>query len=72
MWRATAQTHAVFGSLYQTIFEAAWLLRGMEPLLQDMVINKDFAHALFDRLLALFSGGGRRAGGAGCRCVVVG
>lgn len=44
------QTHAVFGSLYQTIFEAAWLLRGMENLLVDMVINKDFAHELFERL----------------------
>jgi uroporphyrinogen decarboxylase len=44
------QTHAVFGSLYQTIFEAAWLLRGMENLLMDMVANKDFAHELFERL----------------------
>ena len=45
------RTHAVFGSLYQTIFEAAWLLRGMQNLLTDMVLNKDFAHALFDLLL---------------------
>jgi uroporphyrinogen decarboxylase len=44
-------THAVFGSLYQTIFEAAWLLRGMQNLLTDMATNKDFAHALFDQLL---------------------
>jgi uroporphyrinogen decarboxylase len=43
-------THAVFGSLYQTIFETAWLLRGMENLLQDMLIHRDFAHALFERL----------------------
>jgi uroporphyrinogen decarboxylase len=44
-------THAVFGSLYQTIFEAAWLLRGMQNLLTDMASNKDFAHQLFDHLL---------------------
>jgi len=44
------QTHAIFGSLYQTIFEAAWLLRGMENLLVDMAINEDFAHELFERL----------------------
>jgi len=44
------QTHAVFGSLYQTIFEAAWLLRGLENLLTDMAINQDFAHELFERL----------------------
>jgi uroporphyrinogen decarboxylase len=52
--RATVErygaTHAVFGSLYQTIFEAAWLLRGMENLLQDMLVNRDFAHALYERL----------------------
>ena len=45
------KTHVVFGSLYQTIFEAAWLLRGMQALLSDMLINKDFAHALFERLM---------------------
>jgi uroporphyrinogen decarboxylase len=44
------QTHAIFGSLYQTVFEAAWLLRGLERLLMDMVIHKDFAHELFERL----------------------
>jgi len=44
------KTHVVFGSLYQTIFESAWLLRGLENLLTDMLVNKDFAHALFDRL----------------------
>ncbi len=49
-------THAIFGSLYQTIFEAAWLLRGLENLLVDMAINKDFAHELFDRLLVYLNG----------------
>lgn len=45
------KTHVIFGALYQTIFEAAWLLRGMENLLVDMKVNKDFAQELFDRLL---------------------
>jgi uroporphyrinogen decarboxylase len=44
------QTHAIFGSLYQTVFEAAWLLRGMQALLTDMAMNKDFAHELFEQL----------------------
>ena len=44
------KTHAIFGSLYQTIFESAWLLRGLENLLADMLVNKDFAHVLFERL----------------------
>ena len=43
-------THAVFGSLYQTIFEAAWLLRGLENLLMDMMVSRSFAHQLFERL----------------------
>ena len=43
-------THAIFGSLYQTVFEAAWLLRGMANLLADMASNQDFAHELFERL----------------------
>jgi uroporphyrinogen decarboxylase len=47
---AYGQTHAVFGSLYQTVFEAAWILRGMQALLSDMATNKDFAHELFERL----------------------
>ena len=44
------RTHAVFGSLYQTIFETAWLLRGMENLLQDMLVNRDFAATLFEQI----------------------
>lgn len=48
--QAYGQTHAIFGSLYQTIFEAAWLLRGLETLLTDLAINREFAHDLFERL----------------------
>ena len=44
------ETHAIFGSLYQTVFEAAWLLRGMANLLADMATDQDFAHELFERL----------------------
>ena len=44
------ETHAIFGSLYQTVFEAAWLLRGMANLLSDMATDQDFAHELFERL----------------------
>ena len=44
------KTHAIFGSLYQTVFEAAWILRGMQALLSDMATNKEFAHELFERL----------------------
>ena len=48
--RLYGKTHAIFGSLYQTVFEAAWLLRGMENLLRDMAAASEFAHELFERL----------------------
>jgi uroporphyrinogen decarboxylase len=34
-----------------TLFERAWTLAGMEELLAAMVIDKGFAHSLFDRIL---------------------
>ena len=33
------------------IFEMAWYLRGYEKLLVDMMINKELAHALFQKIL---------------------
>lgn len=42
--------YAVTGELYQTIFETAWLLRGMEALLTDFYFNEDVAHAICERL----------------------
>lgn len=36
--------------MQMTIFEVAWYLRGMDNLMMDMVINPDFAAALFDKL----------------------
>ncbi|MBF8297203.1 MAG: Uroporphyrinogen deCOase protein [Bacteroidetes bacterium] len=42
--------YAVAGELYLTIFETAWLLRGMQNLLWDFYRNEDIAHAIFDTL----------------------
>ena len=42
--------YAVTGELYLTIFETAWLLRGMENLLTDFYHNEDLAHALCETL----------------------
>ena len=33
-----------------TLFENAWLLRGLETLLMDFVLNEEFAEALLDKL----------------------
>ena len=42
--------HAVTGELYQTIFEMAWLMRGMERLMMDFHVNPEIAHAICERL----------------------
>lgn len=44
--------YAIMGSLSlgQSIFEQSWYLRGMDTLLMDLIINKEFAHALFRRV----------------------
>lgn len=42
--------YAVTGELYQTIFETAWLLRGMENLLTDFYFNEEVAHAICEKL----------------------
>jgi len=48
--REHGATHAIVGGMPCTFFEAAWYLRGYEAFLTDMVFNKDFAHALLDKL----------------------
>ena len=43
-------THAIVGGMGSILFEPAWHLRGFETFLADLVINKDFAHALLDKI----------------------
>jgi uroporphyrinogen decarboxylase len=38
--------YAVTGELYQTIFERAWLMRGMEQLLADFLTEPEAGHAI--------------------------
>jgi uroporphyrinogen decarboxylase len=38
--------YAVTGELYQTIFERAWLMRGMEQLLMDFLAEPEIGHAI--------------------------
>jgi len=45
--------YAVTGELYQTIFEMAWLLRGMENLMVDFYTQPEIAHAICERLTEL-------------------
>ncbi|MCF7817512.1 MAG: hypothetical protein K9M54_06500 [Kiritimatiellales bacterium] len=39
------------GSCQISLFEAAWYLRGMENFMVDMMINPDYAHTLFDKMM---------------------
>ena len=44
------------GHISAGVFQDCWNLRGMETFLMDMVINRDFAEALLDRVLAVHIG----------------
>lgn len=46
----------VAGHVSAGIFQDCWNLRGMEKFLMDMVINRDFAETLLDRVLAVHIG----------------
>ena len=48
-----ARGYAVTGELYQTIFEMAWLMRGMENLLMDFHTEPAIAHAICEKLTEL-------------------
>ncbi|BBO73249.1 uroporphyrinogen decarboxylase [Desulfosarcina widdelii] len=44
-------SYAIFGDTPgNNLFEMAWAVRGMEQFLKDMIINKDFVHALMRKI----------------------
>ena len=45
--------YAVCGDLYQTIFETAWLMRGMEDFLSDLYLNPAVAHAICECITSI-------------------
>lgn len=42
--------YAVNGEMYQTIFETAWLLRGMEQMMTDFYLNEELIHDIFEKI----------------------
>jgi uroporphyrinogen decarboxylase len=42
--------YAVCGEMYQTLFEMAWLMRGMQTLMTDFVLNPELAHAICEKI----------------------
>lgn len=55
-----------------TLFECAWLLRGLENLLADFLINPDLATALLDHLTASGIGSATRLAQAGIDVLLTG
>jgi uroporphyrinogen decarboxylase len=51
---ASSRDNFCYVSLNFAIFERAWLLRGMEELLCDMLLNEKFVHELFESLCDYF------------------
>jgi uroporphyrinogen decarboxylase len=52
--RHTEALYALVGDMVDTgIFEPCWYLRGFEQFLMDLVINKEFAHALLESMLQI-------------------
>jgi uroporphyrinogen decarboxylase len=43
--------YGIMGGVACTLFELSWYLRGMDNVMQDMMLNKDFLHAFLDKLL---------------------
>ncbi len=42
--------YAVCGEMYQTIFEIAWLMRGMQTFMTDFYLEPAIAHAICERI----------------------
>ncbi len=45
-----ARGYAVCGEMYQTIFEVAWLMRGMQTFLTDFHLEPEIAHTICERI----------------------
>lgn len=43
--------YAIMGGLACTLFELSWYLRGMDKVLEDLLLNKDFFNAYLDKLM---------------------
>ncbi len=65
-------THSIVGGVHCSAFEGPWYLRGMERFLQDLLINKDYAHELIDRVAGFYLAAGLRLARMGCDILLAG
>ena len=66
------EEYGIMGGVACTLFELAWYLRGMEQVLMDAVINKDFLHAYLDKLMGWIEVAGRKLTGLGVDIIWIG
>ena len=52
--------YGIMGGVACTLFELAWYLRGLQQVLMDTVLNKDFLHAYLDKLMGWIEVAGRK------------
>jgi uroporphyrinogen decarboxylase len=64
--------YGIMGGCACTLFELAWYLRGMEQVLADMVIEKDFMNAYLDKLMKWIDEAGTRMVGCGVDIIWIG
>jgi uroporphyrinogen decarboxylase len=66
------QTHAIVGGILCSGFEGPWYLRGLAQFLTDMMLNKDYAHALSDLVADYYLQAGLKLIETGCDLILAG
>jgi uroporphyrinogen decarboxylase len=66
------KTHCIVGGVLGSVFEGPWYLRGMEQLLGDMLMNKDYAHRLMDLVMEFHLRAGLELIERGCDLLLAG
>jgi uroporphyrinogen decarboxylase len=66
------ETHCIVGGVLGSVFEGCWYLRGMEQLLGDMLVNKDYVHRLMDLMMDFHLKAGLELIGRGCDLLLAG
>ena len=66
------KTHSIVGGCSSSVFEGPWYLRGMDAFLQDLLVNKDYAHRLIDLVSGFYLEAGLRLVEMGCDILLAG
>jgi len=66
------RTHSIAGGILGAVFEGPWYLRGMDQFLADMLLNKDYAHALVDLVAGWHLKAGLKLIRMGCDLILAG